>query len=166
MKKIIILSKLPFLLLITVSAFALPKLKHPYLIYQSKTHVDKPTITKELFGELKGQSVFQYTLKNSNGMLVKVINYGATITDIITPDKTGTMGSVVLGFDSLQSYTGRQNPLLGAVVGRVANRIANKKFTLDGKEYILTSNIHGGLIGFDRKIWNIEEVPGKKEVAL
>lgn len=55
---------------------------------------------------------------------------------------------------------------MGASIGRVANRIANKKFTLDGKEYILTSNIHGGVLGFHKKIWNIEEVSGKKEVAL
>ena len=137
----------------------------------SKTHkhenkAGRPSISKELYGETEGQKIYRYTLKNSNGMLVKVISYGCTITDIITPDKNGEMGSVVLGFDSLNSYTGRANSLLGAVVGRVANRITNKKFTLDGKEYTLTSNIHGGRRGFDKRIWNIEEMPGNKEVAL
>ncbi|MCC8425863.1 aldose epimerase family protein [Mucilaginibacter sp. UR6-11] len=126
----------------------------------------KPLITKIFYGETEGQRIYQYTLTNSKGMQVKVINYGATITDIITPDKNGKMSDVVLGFDSLKQYLGRDNALLGAVVGRVANRINNKKFTLDGKEYVLTSNIHGGPRGFDKKVWAIQEVPGNKEVAL
>lgn len=126
----------------------------------------KPTITKTLYGEIDGQKIYQYTLTNSSGMVLKVINYGATITDIITPDRDKKMASVVMGFDSLKQYRGRDNALLGAVVGRVANRIANKKFTLDGKEYLLPSNIHGGPKGFDKQIWAIEEIPGNKEVAL
>lgn len=131
-----------------------------------RNNAEKPSITKIPYGEVEGQKIYQYTLKNSNGMQAKVINYGATITDIITPDKNGKMGDVVLGFDSLKQYLGRDNALLGAVVGRVANRIKNKKFTLDGKEYILGSNIHGGPLGFDKKIWAIQELPGSKEVAL
>ncbi len=166
MKKVITCYQLLFLLLVSIHVFAFAKPAQLHNACKSKIKKEKPSITKELFGELEGHNVYQYTLKNSNGMLVKIMNYGATVTDIITADKTGTMGSVVLGFDSLQSYTGRQNALLGAVVGRVANRIANKKFTLDGKEYILASNIHGGPIGFNKKIWSIEEMPGKKEVAL
>ena len=150
----------------SIIVFAFAKTVQLHNTNKSDIKKEKPSITKELFGELEGQNVYQYALTNSNGMLVKIMNYGATITNIITPDKTGTMGSVVLGFDSLQSYAGRQNALLGAVVGRVANRIAHKKFTLDGKEYLLASNIHGGPIGFDKKIWNIEEMPGKKEEAL
>jgi aldose 1-epimerase len=126
----------------------------------------KPGITKAFFGETAGQQIYQYTLKNSNGMQVKVISYGASITDIITADKNGNMGSVVFGFDSLSAYTGRQNALMGAVVGRVANRIANGKFTLDSKEYQLTSNIHGGRQGFDKKIWKAEELVGDEEVSL
>ncbi|MEO5998026.1 MAG: aldose epimerase family protein [Chitinophagaceae bacterium] len=130
------------------------------------TRAEKPSISKAFFGETEGQKIYQYTLKNSNGMMVKVISYGGAITDIITPDKNKEMGSVVLGFDSLTSYTGRDNSVMGGSVGRVANRIANKKFTLDGNEYNLTSNIHGGLLGFHKRIWNIQEVPGSKEVAL
>lgn len=125
----------------------------------------KPSITKTPYGEADGKQIFQYTLTNSKGMQLKVINYGATITDIITPDKFGKMGDVVLGFDSLSQYMGRNNALLGAMVGRVANRISNARFVLDGKQYILASNIHGGPKGFDKQIWDIEEMPGK-EVAL
>jgi aldose 1-epimerase len=126
----------------------------------------KPFITKVFYGETNGQKVYEYILENSNGMVIKVINYGGTISDIITEDRNGKKASVVLGFDSLKSYTGRMNALMGATVGRVANRIENKKFTLDGKEYILTSNIHGGNFGFDKKIWTIQEVPGDNQVAV
>jgi len=99
-------------------------------------------------------------------MQVKVINYGGAIKDIITPDKEGKFESIVLGFDSLRPYTGKENSLFGSTVGRVANRISNASFHLDGKEYKLTSNIHGGLAGFDKRIWNIEEVNNGKDVAL
>lgn len=124
------------------------------------------SISKTLFGETAGQKIYEYTLKNRQGMLVKVIGYGASITDIVTPDKNKQPGSVVFGFDSLSAYTGRQNALMGAVVGRVANRITNRRFSLDGTEYLISSNIHGGRRGFDKRIWTIEEVPGKKDVAL
>lgn len=136
------------------------------LTYSISRASAKPGITKVLFGEIAGQPIYQYTLTNGNGMQVKVISYGASITDIITADKNGHMHSVVFGFDSLSAYTGRQNALMGAVVGRVANRIAGGRFSLDGKEYKLTSNIHGGRQGFDKKIWKIEEIIHAKEVAL
>jgi aldose 1-epimerase len=126
----------------------------------------KPAITKTLFGEAEGQKIYQYTLKNSKGMLVKVINYGATVTDIITPDKNGEPGNVVLGFDSLKQYLSRDNARMGAIRGRVTNRIANNKFTLNGKEYLLTLNKNGEVLGINKRIWNIEEIPGNKEVGL
>jgi aldose 1-epimerase len=166
MKKLLFSLSIFCSLLITISAFANSKPTALHHMRSSVSKAEKPAITKALFGEIEGQKIYQYTLKNSKGMLVKVINYGGTITDIITPDKNKQMASVVLGFDSLKSYTGRENSVMGASIGRVANRIANKKFTLDGKEYNLTSNIHGGVLGFHKKIWNIEEVPGSKEVAL
>ncbi|WP_285059400.1 aldose epimerase family protein [Pedobacter ginsengisoli] len=126
----------------------------------------KPGITKRLFGETAGQQVYEYILTNTKGMQVKLITYGASITDIITPDREGHMGSVVFGFDSLSGYTGRQNALMGAAVGRVANRIAGGRFTLEGKEYKLSSNIHGGSHGFDKKIWKAEELGSVNEIAL
>lgn len=127
---------------------------------------EKPTISKTLFGVTDGQNVYEYTLANSNGMIVKVINYGGTISDIIAPDKNGKMASVVLGFESLEEYKGGKNALMGATVGRVANRISNAKFTLNGKEYKLSSFIHGGVGGFHKRVWNVEEVPGNNIVAL
>jgi aldose 1-epimerase len=126
----------------------------------------KPTIIKVLFGEAEGKQIYQYTLKNNKGMLVKVINYGATITDIITPDRSGEMGNVVLGFDSLKQYLSKDNARMGAIRGRVTNRIANNKFTIDGKEYKVITNKNGEVLGLNKRIWDIEELPGNKEVAL
>src|SRR4051812_9466552 len=106
-------------------------------------HKQSPSINKILFGEAEWQKIYQYTLQNSNGMQVKVINYGATITDIITPDKNGEMGNVVLGFDSLSQYLSKDNARMGAIRGRVTNRIANNKFTIDGKEYKVVTSKNG-----------------------
>ncbi len=166
MNEVFFLRWLCCLFLITVQDLAISKPVISPPVSGHGSEAEKPSISKELFGETEGQKIYRYTLKNNKHMVVKVINFGASITDIVTPDKNGEMGSVVLGFDSLSGYTGRMNALMGAAVGRVANRIANKKFTLDGKEYMLSSYIHGGVRGFDKKIWNIEELPGKKEVAL
>ena len=121
----------------------------------------KPMTGKTLYGMIGADSVFQYTLTNKNGMIVKILNYGGTVTDIITPDKNGKMGDVVLGYDSLAGYRQTGNPYFGCLVGRYGNRIANAKFTLDGKEYTLAANnglntLHGGLKGFDKVIWFVK----------
>jgi aldose 1-epimerase len=131
----------------------------------NKEEEKKPTETgkteKILYGMIGADSVFQYTLTNKNGMIVKILNYGGTVTDIMAPDKNGKMGNVVLGYDSLAGYLQTGNPYFGCLVGRYANRIANAKFTLDGKEYTLAANnngntLHGGLKGFDKVIWKVE----------
>jgi len=121
----------------------------------------KPMTEKTLYGMIGADSVFQYTLTNKNGMVVKILNYGGTVTNIITPDKNGKMGNVILGYDSLSGYRQPGNPFFGSLVGRYANRIANAKFTLDGKEYTLAKNdgpntLHGGLKGFDKVIWTVK----------
>jgi len=121
----------------------------------------KPMTGKALYGMIGADSAFQYTLTNKNGMVVKILNYGGTVTDIITPDKNGKMGDVVLGYDSLAGYLQTGNPYFGCLVGRYGNRIANAKFTLDGKEYTLAANngpntLHGGLKGFDKVIWIVK----------
>jgi aldose 1-epimerase len=85
------------------------------------------------------------------------MTYGATLTELHVPDKSGTMGDVVLGCDNLGQYL-KGSPYFGATVGRVGNRIAKGKFTLDGKEYTLAVNngpnaLHGGIKGFDKRVW-------------
>ncbi|WP_170141385.1 aldose epimerase family protein [Flavobacterium aquicola] len=133
---------------------------------QKQNSAGKPFIKTEKIGQVEGQDVFQYTLQNKTGMQVQLITYGAAITNILTPDKFGEISSVAFGFDSLSDYAGSQNQLLGSTVGRVANRISNKKFIIDGKEYNLTSDIHGGAKGFDKRIWNAKEIFHKNEVAV
>src|SRR5688572_13796061 len=128
-------------------------------------------ITKVPFGKLPdGQEVSLYTLKNKNGVEMQVINYGAIITSLKTPDKNGVFEDIVLGYDSLSHYL-KATPYFGAIVGRYGNRIAKGKFTLDGTTYSLAQNnngqhLHGGLKGFDKVFWNIEEYSSPEGPAL
>lgn len=120
------------------------------------------SISPQPYGKVDNKEVLQYTLTNSKGMTVKILNYGGIITDIMVPDRNGTAGDVVLGFDSLSGYQQKGNPFFGALVGRYANRIANAKFSLDGKQYTLAANnngnsLHGGLKGFDKVVWESKQ---------
>ena len=123
----------------------------------------KFSVIEDAYGEVEGSKVTQYTLTNPNGMSVKIINYGGTVTDIMAPGKDGKMGNVVLGYDSLAGFLQTGNPYFGCLVGRYANRIANAKFTLDGKEYTLAPNnngntLHGGVKGFDKRTWTASDI--------
>ncbi len=114
----------------------------------------------EPWGEVNGESVFLYTLTNSQDAKLKVTNYGARVTSLVVPDKEGNMVDVVLGFDSLEGYL-KNHTYIGAIVGRYGNRIEDGKFTLDGKQYSLVTNnignhLHGGHKGFDQRIWKGE----------
>ncbi|XP_076244482.1 galactose mutarotase [Calliopsis andreniformis] len=119
----------------------------------------KKSITTEKWGSIDGRSIEKYTLKNQMGQEVDIITYGATITSIRTPDKQGRISDVVLGFDNIEGYLSAHNPYFGATVGRVANRIGNAEFTLNGEKYHLAKNVgqnslHGGFKGWSSKIWN------------
>ncbi|OCB73580.1 hypothetical protein FLP_12925 [Flavobacterium piscis] len=133
---------------------------------QNAAVAKKSIISKKKMGQVQGQDVFEYTLQNKTGMQVQLLTYGAAITNIVTPDKYGKMSSVVLGLDSLSHYAGKENSLMGSTVGRVANRISNRKFTLDGQEYTLSSDIHGGVNGFDKHIWKAKEITKKNEPTV
>jgi aldose 1-epimerase len=128
-------------------------------------------IEKQLFGTLpEGKEVHQYTLKNSHGMEVDVITYGAIINAIRVPDQHNEPGDVVLGFDNLEAYTG-DHPYFGAMVGRVCNRIGNARFELDGKIFPLTANegknqLHGGKKGFDRQVWTASASKTPDQVSM
>jgi aldose 1-epimerase len=109
------------------------------------------------YGTVDGQPVKLVTLANAKGMVVKVSNYGCTVTEILVPDKAGKMADVALGFDKLEGYLDK-SPFFGCIAGRVANRIAKGKFSLDGKDYSLFVNngpnaLHGGKKGFDKYVW-------------
>lgn len=129
------------------------------------------SITVAPFGKLgDGTPVSLYTMKNTKGVLMKVTNYGGIIVSLEVPDRDGKPVDVVLGYDSLQAYE-KRNPFFGALVGRYGNRIGKGKFVLEGKEYDLVRNnngnhLHGGTKGFDKVVWNIEEVPSDEGVAI
>jgi aldose 1-epimerase len=132
----------------------------------------KLSVTKEPFGKMKdGREASLFTLTNNNGMQAKVTNYGGIIVSIIVPDKNGKMGDVVLGYDSLNQYINHNNVYFGCLVGRYANRIAKGKFTLEGVEYTLATNnapnhLHGGLVGFDKVLWQAKEVKQANSVGV
>lgn len=117
------------------------------------------SITKELFGKYLSQDIYKYTLKNTNGMSVVLSNFGATILSINVPDKNGEVADVIGGYDDLQSYINADG-YQGAIIGRVGNRICKGKFTLDGVDYDMYINngpnhLHGGKVGFDKRIWQV-----------
>jgi aldose 1-epimerase len=117
------------------------------------------TVTGEPWGtDRAGNAVELYTLKDVNAE-VQLTTYGARIVSIRVPDRTGQMSSVVLGSATLNDYLGGRIPFVGATIGRFANRIAGGEFHLEGKTYEIPKNnagnsLHGGTIGFDRKVWS------------
>lgn len=119
-------------------------------------------IQKAAFGKHEDKDVELFTLTNKNGLVLKAITYGAAVTELFVPDRTGKLGDVVVGFDTLQGYeTG--TGFFGATVGRVANRIRGAKFSLEGKTYALTASdpphhLHGGAKGWDKVVWTGESV--------
>ncbi|HEY8853067.1 MAG TPA: aldose epimerase family protein [Gemmatimonadaceae bacterium] len=121
-----------------------------------------PAVTSIPFGATAdGRAVRLYTLTNAHGIQIKVTNYGGIITSVKTPDRSGRLDDIVLGYDSLAGYL-RNSPYFGAIVGRYGNRIARGLFTLDGMTYHLAVNngpnsLHGGLRGFDKVVWTVPQ---------
>ena len=130
-----------------------------------------------VYGKLDdGREVKIFTLTNANGLVAKVMEYGAILVGIEVPDHQGKKADVTLGFDTLAGWLTNTN-FFGATVGRFGNRIAHGKFTLDGREYALATNnspggipchLHGGVKGFDKVLWHGEPVrkAGMRGVAL
>ena len=116
------------------------------------------SVPKKLYADLNGVKVHNFTLENKNGMKISVLNFGGIITSLKVPNKNGEIYDIVLGYDDLESYE-KQTTYFGAIVGRCCNRIDGSKFTIDKTEYLLNSNengnqLHGGIMGFDKKIWD------------
>lgn len=130
-----------------------------------------PGVKVEPFGETEdGKKVQRYTLTNANGVVAKIMTYGALLTELHVPNKDGKLVDVVLGFDSLKGYLAG-HPYFGATTGRVANRIAGGKFTLDGQTYQLAKNngpnhLHGGEKGLDKRIWTGEHFTSEKGASV
>ena len=134
------------------------------------------TITRQPFGKTAdGQAVSLYTLTNARGAQVKITNYGGIVTSIRVPDKRGRLGDVALGFNTLAGYQSpayrKSGPYFGALIGRYGNRIAGGKFTLDGQTHKLFVNngpnsLHGGKVGFDKKVWKAATTKSRNGVGL
>ncbi len=118
---------------------------------------------KKVFGVISKDTIYSYTLQNGHGIKAVVSNYGGTLLELWTPDRSAKSGDIILGYDSLEGYLQKGNPFFGALVGRYANRIANAKFSIEGKQFILAANdhgntLHGGIKGFDKVIWTVDGV--------
>jgi aldose 1-epimerase len=117
------------------------------------------SITHETFGKtVANVPVERYILRNRHGMEARIATYGGIVTHLTAPDRNGQFADVVLGYDSLEEYS-KSSPYFGALIGRYGNRIANGEFSLNGIRYSLAKNdgsssLHGGLVGFDKVVWN------------
>jgi aldose 1-epimerase len=110
------------------------------------------------FGDLNGIQINQFTITDVNGMKVSVINYGATITQLLVANKNGNLQDVILGFNTLDGYINNPMLYMGSICGRYANRIQNATFSIDGEDYFLQKNLgnhclHGGIKGLDKQYW-------------
>ncbi len=118
----------------------------------------KPKVTKDNFGKTAdGKAVEIYTLTNSGGSEARIMTYGGTVVSLKVPDKSGKLGDVVLGFDSVADYE-KHTGFFGALIGRYGNRIAKGEFQIGKTEYALATNngenhLHGGAKGYDRVLW-------------
>ncbi len=116
-------------------------------------------LTSRIFGtDADGCRVDAWTLRGARGLTLEIITYGAAVTRLLVPDREGHHADVVLGFDNLAAYADH-SAYFGSVVGRVAGRVSNARFTLDGEIYELAPNdppnhLHGGRKGFDKRIWS------------
>jgi aldose 1-epimerase len=127
----------------------------------------KAGIEQSVFGTFPdGRQAHLFTLRNAAGMAVEITNYGGYIVSWTAPDKQGKQENITLGVPTFADYL-KGTPSFGPIIGRYGNRIAKGKFTLDGKEYTLATNrsghhLHGGNIGFDKKLWLATPVAGKE----
>jgi aldose 1-epimerase len=142
----------------------------PAAVGDAKDAKKDKAITEAPYGTVGGKEVKLYTLKNKNGLTAKITNYGGIITELHTPDKAGKMADIVLGYEKVDDYV-KATPYFGAVIGRVANRIKNAQFSLEGKTYKLEANnapnhLHGGKVGWDKVIWTAEALETENGPAL
>jgi aldose 1-epimerase len=137
------------------------------------------SVSQSSFGNLPasmgGTAIDRYTLRNARGMEVSIITYGGIIQSLRVPDRRGHDDNVTLGFKDIAGYTSQAyadaNPYFGALIGRYGNRIGGAQFTLDGVTYHLDANnngntLHGGFMGFDKRVWGAEAFQTSKTVGV
>ena len=129
------------------------------------------TVQQEPFGKTpEGAEITRYLLSNQNGMTVGLIDWGATVTHVMVPDTAGDVANITLGFGDLEGYLANA-PYFGGICGRYSNRIADGAFTLNGQQYTLATNnapshLHGGDVGFNRKVWNGSTISDTDRVGV
>lgn len=137
---------------------------------KGKMMMRRPSISSTTETLPDGRVARIYTLTNARGAMAKITDYGGILMDMDVPDRNGKLGDVVLGFDTVKGYL-KDSPYFGALIGRYGNRIAKGRFTLGGVTYKLPINnapnsLHGGTIGFDKKIWKSRPLRLKSGVGL
>lgn len=148
--------------------FALPATLLFFMSIPSSSHA--ASVESAVWGKTTtGEEVKLFTLRNANGMEARITNWGGYIVSLKVADKKGQFADVVLGFDSLEGYLAK-NPFFGCITGRYANRIGGAKFKIDGVEHQVTPNsgknhIHGGKLGFDKKVWAAKEITDGVELS-
>jgi len=128
-------------------------------------------LERSAFGKIAdGTPVDMLTLTNPHGIELKAITYGGIIASLRTPDRSGRLDNIVLGYDSVRGYL-KSSPYFGAIIGRYGNRIAKGRFELDGRTYQLATNdgpnhLHGGAKGFDKAVWHAEPLQSGDDVGI
>jgi aldose 1-epimerase len=117
---------------------------------------------KKFQDSIDGKKTDLYILKNEGGMTAAITNYGGRLVSLLVPDKDGKLTDVVAGLGSVQDYVHSTEPYFGATIGRVGNRIAKGRFSLDGRQYTLFTNngpntLHGGKKGFQAVVWEARQ---------
>jgi len=141
----------------------------------SASDAPSPAVTVQSFGKLPdGREARLYTLKHPSGFAVEITDFAGAIVRLHAPDRAGRLADVALGFDTVAPYA-KDSPFFGALIGRVGNRIAGGRFTLDGRTYTLATNnspggipchLHGGKLGFDKVLWSAEPTTREGQPAL
>jgi len=160
-----------FVLVVTVFCITGCKKKTPTPKEPEVKETRLMSAQKGSFGQMPdGRVVDLYTLTNTNGLRVRITNYGAILVSLEVPDRDGNLADITLGFDALDGYLAG-HPYFGATVGRYANRIGKARFVLDGNEYKLAANngenhLHGGIKGFDKVVWKLDDLKAESSEAV
>jgi len=154
--------------LLSVLSAASEQPEHKSAVSGSKTEMK--VVTRPFGQTAAGTAVTLFTCTNRQGVEVQLIDYGAIVVSVKTPDREGRLENITLGFPTLEGYLAR-HPYFGATVGRYANRIAKGKFSLGGKQYTLATNnnenhLHGGVAGFDKRMWKAEPIEDEALVGV
>ena len=129
-----------------------------------KKYIDLKLLSRKNFETvINGKKIDLYTLKNINGLVTQITNYGGRVVSLWVPDKSGNFEDIVLGYETIEGYLESNEIYFGALIGRYGNRIANGKFTLNDSTYTLAKNngdnhLHGGKIGFNNVVWDARKI--------